>query len=75
MDEVVVHVCNIRCFVPVSDGFQSVVTMTKLSNVNTAARYEVEGYTGPFLPDVLSNGDAKVIQGLLLLVHCVHYIL
>ncbi|KAK7480972.1 hypothetical protein BaRGS_00027787 [Batillaria attramentaria] len=46
---------------PVSDSFQSMITMTKLSNINAAAKYEVEGYTGPFLPDALCNGDAKLL--------------
>lgn len=46
---------------PVSESFQSAITMTKLSNINTAAKFEVEGYAGPFLPEVLSNGDAKLL--------------
>lgn len=47
---------------PVSVDFQSTVNLTKLNNINTAARYELEGYAGPFLPDAVTTVDAKVGQ-------------
>ena len=47
---------------PVSVDFQSTVNLTKLNNINTAARYELEEYAGPFLPDAVTTVDAKVGQ-------------
>ena len=45
---------------PASVDFQSTVNLTKLNNINIAARYELEGYAGPFLPDPVTTVDAKV---------------
>ena len=43
-----------------SVSYQSTINLTKVNNINTAARYELEGYTGPFLPDSITSVDAKV---------------
>ncbi|XP_076436977.1 FAST kinase domain-containing protein 4-like [Babylonia areolata] len=47
---------------PSSDGFQSILTMSKVNNINTAASCEVEGYTGPLLPPSLPSPDPKLLQ-------------
>ncbi|KAK7093056.1 FAST kinase domain-containing protein 4-like [Littorina saxatilis] len=47
---------------PGTDSFQSVVNLMKVNNINTAARLELEGYTGPFLPPTITTADAKSLQ-------------
>ncbi|PVD37322.1 hypothetical protein C0Q70_04321 [Pomacea canaliculata] len=46
---------------PVSDSFQSIVNFTKINNINIAAKYEIQGYTGPYLPDTFCPSDAKLL--------------
>jgi hypothetical protein len=46
----------------VPENFQSLVNVTKVNNINAAARYEVPGYTGPFLPSGVTACDTKVMM-------------